>query len=60
MCTAEKRLLSMQMRSLLDSKYKLDTRITELKTKFSTVEKELEEKLQVHLQSFYVFSTLMI
>lgn len=50
----------MQVRSLLDTKYKLDTRITELKTKFTTVEKELEEKLQVRLHSFYVFSTLLI
>lgn len=37
----------MQVRSLLDTKYTLENRITEMKTKLSTVEKELEEKSQV-------------
>lgn len=39
--------LRMQMRSLLDTKYTLENRITEIRTKLSTVEKELEEKSQV-------------
>lgn len=41
----------MQVRSLLDTKYTLENRITEMKTKLSSVEKELEEKLQVLAQN---------
>lgn len=39
--------LPMQVRSLLDSKYKLESRILELNTKLTSTEKGLEEKSQV-------------
>lgn len=36
-----------QVRSLLDAKYKTDNKITELKSKCASLEKELEEMTQV-------------
>ncbi|CAM6118155.1 unnamed protein product [Calypogeia fissa] len=38
--------LDKQVRTLLDTKYKLDTKVTELRTKFVAVEKDLDEKQQ--------------
>lgn len=49
--------LTMQVRSLLDSKYKLESRILELNTKLTSTEKGLEEKSQVdflHICKFLV------
>ena len=37
------------MRSLLDAKYKTDNKITELKNKCASLEKDLEEMTQVCL-----------
>lgn len=37
----------LQVRSLLDAKYKTDTKITELKNKCTSLEKDLEEITQV-------------
>ncbi|CAK9872377.1 unnamed protein product [Sphagnum jensenii] len=42
--------LDKQVHSLLDSKYTLDSRISELKSKLNSVEKELEEKSQEYEQ----------
>ncbi|KAL3692593.1 hypothetical protein R1sor_006244 [Riccia sorocarpa] len=38
--------LDKQVRTLLDTKYKLDTKVTELRTKFVGLEKDLDEKQQ--------------
>ncbi|KAL2635150.1 hypothetical protein R1flu_006629 [Riccia fluitans] len=38
--------LDKQVRTLLDTKYKLDTKVTELRTKFVALEKDLDEKQQ--------------
>ncbi|KAG6552985.1 hypothetical protein Mapa_005322 [Marchantia paleacea] len=38
--------LDKQVRTLLDTKYKLDTKVTELRTKFVALEKDLDEKSQ--------------
>lgn len=41
--------LEVQVRSLLDAKYKTDNKITELKNKCASLEKDLEEMTQVRL-----------
>jgi hypothetical protein len=38
-----------QVRSLLDAKYKTDNKISELKNKCASLEKDLEESIQVCL-----------